>query len=109
MTDIDAETIKRQRLAVLLAEHRATLNEVIRIADRHTQRSGHAIILWELARNARLALSAIAKTEADPHLTGTHGSLGEWGQNGRGPRITGMLRSARFHDRELSAARAVAA
>lgn len=89
---------KLDRLIALLAEHRASCEEVIRIDDAHCGNSATGSILGELRRRARGCILAIDHTLDDPQISGSaYGSLGDWGPNKLGPQIANMLRSARFH------------
>jgi hypothetical protein len=85
---------KQQRWTLLVTEHTATFNEVIRLANQFPR----DVMLAGLKRQAEAGLSALrshdAQFSSQPH---GFGSLGEWGQNGRGPMIQGLARSARFH------------
>ncbi len=89
---------KAARWQLLLAENRAALREIIKIAVRHPKH-------WTLRAHKAWAVAALHELDreaADPHLTGTMGSIGRWGKNGHGPRIASTLSSARFWDAQLS-------
>lgn len=105
---ITERTVKWQALSSLLAGHRAKFERVIALAD-DAPAGINASILAELANKARGGLRQIAATEANPILDGSFGSLGQWNQNGRGPAVDDLLRSAEFHAaRAADAARKVA-
>lgn len=94
ITDPDLARAKRQRWTLLVTEHEASFNEVIRLANQFPR----DVMLAGLKRRAEAGLRALrahnVEFSSQPH---GFGSLGEWGQNGRGPLVAGLLRSARFH------------
>lgn len=83
---------KLQRWQLLLAEHRAALEEIIRLAAQHPSSGAlDACRVW--ADRTLRQLNAEAR---DPRIDGRpFGSLGAWGQNGKGPAIRSQLHSAR--------------
>jgi len=91
-----------QRWAMIAAENRAALEEVVRLAGQFP----NDCILADLGKRAKSGLAALASHEQQPRLDSAYGSIGTWGQNGHGPKIRNMLSSARFHADRL-AARAV--
>lgn len=106
---------KLARWNALVASHRETLSEVIRIAEAHPHRAGTPLtvrarctILAGLATQARCLLILLNHAAASPSFHRTHGSLGAWGRNGRAPYISGLLRSAQFHAQALAGERKAA-
>jgi hypothetical protein len=88
---------KLDRLVALLEGHRASLNEVIRLAAYPPDRIA-AISLKALDKRARATLRAIDATLDNPLIGDSpYGSLGDWGANGSDVQIRDMLSSARFY------------
>jgi hypothetical protein len=73
------------RWAVMLAEHRASLREILRLAAKHPRDLGlDACRVW-----AERQLRELLADAAYPS------SIGDWGRNGKGPAIASQLHSAR--------------
>lgn len=92
---------EKQRLwALLLVDHKASLGEVIRLANKHPLDG----MLSDMRRIAERDLRDLLLEARNPHFSAMphgYGSLGTWGQNGHAPRIRHLLRSAQFRDQTL--------
>lgn len=89
MPDITPE--KLQRWTLLLAEHRAALSEIIRLADQHPGNGAlEGCRVW-----ADRTLRQLNVDARNPRLDQAYSAIGAWGQNGKGPAIRSQLHSAR--------------
>lgn len=89
ITDINPE--KLQRWTLLLAEHRAALAEIIRLADQHPGNGAlDGCRSWADRTLRQLNIDA-----RNPRLDQARSAIGTWGQNGKGPAIRSQLHSAR--------------
>lgn len=83
-------TPELQRWQLMLAEHRASLHEIIRLAHDHARDHGlDACRAW-----AERTLRRLLSEERSPRF-GPFGSTATWGRNGMGRAIDERLRSAR--------------
>lgn len=73
------------RWAAMLAEHRASLHEILNLAAKHPRDLGlDACRVWAERQLRELLADA-------PYPS----SIGDWGRNGKGPAIASQLHSAR--------------
>lgn len=91
------EADRAARLAVVHADNKAALAEIIALAAP-TGDPATDFILARLADKARRWMGAIERAERTPFLSPAgEDDLGHWGENGRAPAIRQMLVSARLH------------
>jgi hypothetical protein len=86
---------KRRIWSLIVQDHTASFNEVIRLAGKHPN---------DMCLKARRLLADLTREARAPHFPDTahgYGSIGVWGQNGQGPAIRVLLQSAQFRDQTL--------